>query len=58
MYKDGQEVTYFEIIDEKGVIESPFNYYEDTCTRLEELQQEGFTFTGDIKIIEVHWIGR
>jgi hypothetical protein len=57
MYKDGQKVTYFEIIDEKGVIESPFNYYEDACTRLEELQQEGFTFTGNIKIVEVHWIG-
>ena len=50
--------NYFEIIDDEGVVESSFNSFDETLTKLQELADEDFVFSGDIKIVEVHLITR
>ena len=49
--------NYFEIIDDKGVIESPLKSLEEAYNKLEIIRSE-VDFVGDIKIVEVHYIER
>jgi hypothetical protein len=48
---------YFEIIDEKGVVESPFRDMEEALSKLYELDLD-YTFkqNGDLKIVQVLFI--
>jgi hypothetical protein len=49
--------SYFQIIDEKGVIESPLHSLDEAFERLEFLDEdESFQQAGDLKIVEVHYI--
>lgn len=49
--------NYFEIIDDGGVISSPFSSFEDAAQGLEALDNDPeFEQQGDLKIVEVYFI--
>jgi hypothetical protein len=49
--------NYFEIIDERGVIESPIGSFGEALVKLGELDNnDDFEQVGDLKIVEVYFI--
>jgi len=48
--------TYFEIVDDEGVVNSPQKDLTQALEELDMLKSEGFTFKGDVKVVQVHHI--
>lgn len=52
MYKD----TYFEIIDDNGVVKGGFKTFDQAEYALGKLKEDNYKFKGDVKIVEVRYV--